>query len=52
MATVGFFVAAVTVSSQSASDACFGAMTLSAFVVIVIHLVSARSYDPYRGKPE
>lgn len=48
MVSVGSLGAAVVISSPTASLACYAAMVVSGLAVVIVHLASARAYDPYR----
>jgi hypothetical protein len=48
LVSVGSLGAAVVISSPTASLACYAAMVVSGIAVVVLHLASARAYDPYR----
>ncbi len=48
LVSAGSLGAATLVSSQTLSMACFGVMVASGLAAVIIHLLSARAYDPYR----
>ncbi len=52
LVSVGSLGAAIVVSSPTISIACYAAMVASGLAVVIMHLASARSYDPYREREE